>query len=162
VIPVTVTPVFASAAQAADMARAGLRYLAAADPAQLTAAEQAECLRDLERITAVTTAARARVLGGFTAGKGYCDDGADVNPAVLDDLVRLCVQFAGHGLSCAGHTGPSLPLDVGVSRGIPAAIRTAVIERDQHCRFPGGRFVNGTLTAWARCRLLRRVCRHLI
>jgi len=34
--------------------------------------------------------------------------------------------------------GPSLPLDVGVSRDIPAAIRRAVIQRDQHCRFPGG------------------------
>jgi hypothetical protein len=34
--------------------------------------------------------------------------------------------------------GPSLPLDVGVSTGIPAAIRAAVILRDQHCRFPGG------------------------
>jgi hypothetical protein len=33
--------------------------------------------------------------------------------------------------------GPSLPLDVGVSRDIPAAIRRAVILRDQHCRFPG-------------------------
>jgi hypothetical protein len=32
--------------------------------------------------------------------------------------------------------GPSLPLDVGVSRDIPAAIRRAVILRDQHCRFP--------------------------
>ncbi len=34
--------------------------------------------------------------------------------------------------------GPSLPLDVGVSEDIPAAIRRAVILRDQHCRFPGG------------------------
>jgi hypothetical protein len=34
--------------------------------------------------------------------------------------------------------GPSLPLDAGVSAGIPAAIRRAVIERDQHCQFPGG------------------------
>jgi hypothetical protein len=34
--------------------------------------------------------------------------------------------------------GPSLPLDVGVSRDIPAAIRRAVIERDQHCVFPNG------------------------
>src|ERR1039458_8391278 len=38
----------------------------------------------------------------------------------------------------AGRGGPSLPLDVGVSRDIPAAIRTAVIARDQHCRFPDG------------------------
>jgi len=37
--------------------------------------------------------------------------------------------------------GPSLPLDVGVSAGIPAAIRRAVIERDQHCRFPNGYFL---------------------
>jgi Domain of unknown function (DUF222) len=34
--------------------------------------------------------------------------------------------------------GPSLPLDVGVSSDIPAAIRRAVILRDQHCRFPSG------------------------
>jgi len=38
----------------------------------------------------------------------------------------------------AGLGGPSLPLDVGVSRDIPAAIRRAVIQRDQHCRFPNG------------------------
>src|ERR1039458_5033310 len=75
----TQTPVFSSAAEAADLARAGLRYLAAADPTQLTASEQAECLHDLERITAVTTAARANVLGGFTAGQGYCED-ADYSP----------------------------------------------------------------------------------
>jgi hypothetical protein len=141
-----------------------------------------------------------------------------VNPAVLEDLVRLCVQLAGYGPGdtgpgycrdnrtgpagdqagpcadqagpCADQAGPcadqaspaaqapcgrdglqlaiigkavallsgpgglasflrrqqlggrlggpSLPLDVGVSRDIPAAIRTAVIVRDQHCRFPGG------------------------
>ena len=34
--------------------------------------------------------------------------------------------------------GPSLPLDVGVSKDIPAAIRHAVILRDQHCRWTGG------------------------
>jgi len=34
--------------------------------------------------------------------------------------------------------GRSLPLDVGVSTDIPAAIRRAVIERDQHCQFPSG------------------------
>jgi len=34
--------------------------------------------------------------------------------------------------------GPSLPLDVGVSKDIPAAIRAAVILRDKHCRWAGG------------------------
>ena len=115
----------------------------------------------------------------------------DVNPAAVEDLVRLCVQLdklrrrhhdgtAGDGtaqgapgpdttrawdaleqaiigkavdlLSGPGGLasflrrrqlgvrlgGPSLPLDVGVSSDIPAAIRRAVILRDQHCRFPGG------------------------
>jgi hypothetical protein len=114
----------------------------------------------------------------------------EVNPAGLDDLIRLCVQLdklryhhdgtAGDGtgqdapgadttrawealeqaiigkaadlMSGPGGLasflrrrqlgarlgGPSLPLDVGVSSDIPAAIRRAVILRDQHCRFPGG------------------------
>jgi hypothetical protein len=34
--------------------------------------------------------------------------------------------------------GPSLPLDIGYSATIPAAIRHAVILRDRHCRWPGG------------------------
>jgi hypothetical protein len=34
--------------------------------------------------------------------------------------------------------GPSLPLDIGHSSTIPAAIRTAVILRDQHCQWAGG------------------------
>ena len=37
--------------------------------------------------------------------------------------------------------GPSLPLDVGVARDIPAAIRHAVILRDKHCQWTGGRFL---------------------
>jgi hypothetical protein len=34
--------------------------------------------------------------------------------------------------------GPSLPLDIGFSPTIPAAIRNAVTWRDQHCRWAGG------------------------
>jgi len=34
--------------------------------------------------------------------------------------------------------GPSLPLDIGYSTTIPAAIRHAVILRDQHCQWAGG------------------------
>jgi hypothetical protein len=108
----------------------------------------------------------------------------DVNPAALDDLVRLCVELdrlrhhpapaqaapepdtarawealeqavigkaidllsGPGGLASflrrrqlgARLGGPSLPLDVGVSQDIPAAIRRAVILRDQHCRRTGG------------------------
>jgi hypothetical protein len=60
----------ASAREALDMVRAGLAYLAAADAAQLSAATQAEYLRELEQDAAVLTAARAVVLAGFTAGQG--------------------------------------------------------------------------------------------
>ena len=34
--------------------------------------------------------------------------------------------------------GPSQPLDIGYSETIPAGIRTAVIQRDQHCQWAGG------------------------
>jgi hypothetical protein len=124
-------------------------------------------------------------LDGKAAGAAACDASlapvvtGDVDPGVLDELVRLCVHLdrlrrdgtpGGQGLSLrevleqqvigsavallsgpgglASHlrrrqlggrlAGPSLPLDVGQSRDIPAAIRRAVIERDRHCRFPGG------------------------
>ncbi len=64
----------ASAREAMEMMRAGLGYLAAADAAQLSAATQAECLRELEQADAVATAARASILAGFTAGQGCADD----------------------------------------------------------------------------------------
>jgi hypothetical protein len=60
--------------EALDMVRAGLGYLAAADPTQLATATQADCLRELEQADAAATAARASFLAGFTAGQGYTDD----------------------------------------------------------------------------------------
>ena len=69
-----VAPAFASVGEAMDMARAALGYLAAADATQLAAETQAECLRTLERIDAVATAARASFLSAFTVGKGYSAD----------------------------------------------------------------------------------------
>jgi hypothetical protein len=56
------------------MVRAGLGYLAAVGAAQLSAATQAECLRELEQAGAVLTAARAFIQAGFTAGQGYSGD----------------------------------------------------------------------------------------
>jgi hypothetical protein len=72
-------PVFASASEALDVARAALGYLAAADATGLTSDEQAGCLRRLERLTSVATAARASVLGAFTVGRGHSAD-ADYSP----------------------------------------------------------------------------------
>ncbi len=64
----------ACAREALDMVHAGLGYLAAADAAQLSAATQAECLRELEQAYSVATAAQASMLSGFTAGQGHAAD----------------------------------------------------------------------------------------
>ena len=61
------------------MLTSALGYLAAADTTQMPASEQAECLAGLERADAIETAARASILGGFTAAKGYIED-ADYSP----------------------------------------------------------------------------------
>src|SRR4051795_3117570 len=71
--------VFASATQALEVVRAGLRFLATADATAMTAEEQAACLRDLEKADAAATAARTSVLGAFGSGQGYAGDG-DYSP----------------------------------------------------------------------------------
>jgi Domain of unknown function (DUF222) len=72
-------PAFASATEAAQMARAALGFLATADPTQLVAEEQAQCLKVLEQTSAMSTAARASILGAFISGQGYSAD-ADYSP----------------------------------------------------------------------------------
>ena len=72
-------PAFVSVGEAMDMARAALGYLAAADAAQLAAAELAEYLQTLEQTDAISTAVRASFLAAFTARQGYCED-ADYSP----------------------------------------------------------------------------------
>jgi Domain of unknown function (DUF222) len=76
-VSTTIAP--ASASEALDMVRAGLGFLAAADPTQLPDEIQALILRELEQDEAVLTAARAWSLAAFTAGQGYCAD-ADYSP----------------------------------------------------------------------------------
>src|SRR5580692_4329941 len=57
----------------------GLGHLATLDPTTLAAEAQAKCLQALEQGGSMSTAARARLLAAFTAGRGYCDD-ADYSP----------------------------------------------------------------------------------
>src|SRR5215831_6140879 len=68
-----------SAAEALEMLRSAMGYLAAADATAMAAEEQARCLRVMEEVTAVGTAARTSVLSAFTAGQGYSAD-ADYSP----------------------------------------------------------------------------------
>jgi hypothetical protein len=67
------TPV--TAAEAVAMTRSGLAWLAGTDAGALTAAEQADCLRELERAESLHTAARASVLAAFAAAGGFENDG---------------------------------------------------------------------------------------
>jgi hypothetical protein len=170
--------------------------------ADLLAMDGSSALQEewITRVRAQWAAARAAASVGGSDGAAWLDGDAaeafacdasitpvvtgDVNPAALDDLVRLCVELAGHGHGRCGDeagptpptprgrealeqaiigkavellsgpgglasflrrrqlgarlAGPSLPLDVGISKDIPAAIRAAVILRDQHCRWAGG------------------------
>ena len=65
----------AGVADALAMLRAGVSYLAAADPAGLTAAEQAEVLIKMEQCDAIGTAARSWFLGAFVSAQGPAADG---------------------------------------------------------------------------------------
>jgi len=92
-------PTPASATQALATARAWVATLAAADPAALPAQAQAECLQGLEQIEAMITAARAWILGAFTAGQGYCADADYSARAWLIHKTRVTRGAA------AGHVG---------------------------------------------------------
>jgi uncharacterized protein DUF222 len=91
-------PVFASASEALAVARAALRFVAAADATAMGTAEQAECLGALEKAHSVTVAARISVLSAFKAGQGYADDGDYSACSWLRYRTRVT-----HG-AAAGHT----------------------------------------------------------
>ena len=94
-----VAPPPASAAEALGMLRSAMSYLAAADATALAAETQAQCLRALEQLDAIETAARASMLAAFTAGQGYSAD-ADYSPrAWLINKTRVTKGAA------AGHLG---------------------------------------------------------
>jgi Domain of unknown function (DUF222)/HNH endonuclease len=61
----------ANATEALAAVRAGLDYLAAADPTELTTDEQADCIRSLAAAESVHVAAASRLLAGFDAANGY-------------------------------------------------------------------------------------------
>ena len=90
------TPAFASTREALGALRAVMGYLAAADATAMAAEAQAECLLALEEMDAVTTAARAKVLGAFTAAQGYSADG-DYSPrSWLIHRTKVTRGAAGH------------------------------------------------------------------
>jgi len=91
----------ACAADAVAMAQAALGWLAAADAASLTSAEQADCLRGLERAVSMHTAARASVLRAFAAQAGYEDDGQGSARTWLRSQTQVSTGAAGAALAWA-------------------------------------------------------------
>src|SRR5215469_2128506 len=85
-------------AEAMAMAEAGLAHLASADAASLTTAEQADCLRALERMGSRHTAARASVLSAFAGTGGHEDDGHGSAKAWLQWQTRVTSGAAGGAL----------------------------------------------------------------
>ena len=67
------------AAEALGMLTAAMGYLAAADATAMAAETQARCLRALEQVNSMGTAARTSILAAFTAAQGYSAD-ADYSP----------------------------------------------------------------------------------
>ena len=68
-----------NAKEALGMLTSAMGYLSAADVTAMAAETQAQCLQVLEQVNSMGTAARASILGAFTAGQGYSAD-ADYSP----------------------------------------------------------------------------------
>ena len=95
----TESPSISSVTEAMAMVRAGLGFLVAADAAELPGEVQAQCLQGFEEFDAMSTAARAQVMGAFTATQGYVADG-DYSPKMwLFHRTRVTRGCA------AGHVG---------------------------------------------------------
>ena len=104
------------------MARTALAWLASADAAALTTAEQAECLRLLAQAESAHTAARASVLSAFRASDGCRDDGhgsprtwlrwqTRITSGAASDAMRWMRRLAAHplvrGALAGGEISPS-------------------------------------------------------
>jgi Domain of unknown function (DUF222)/HNH endonuclease len=109
----------ANAAEALAAVRAGLEYLAAADPTELTTDEQADCIRGLAAAESVHLSAASRLLAAFDAANGYAAYGQISARAWLRWQTRVTSpaaaattawmrRLAGHPAVAAGLTAAAL------------------------------------------------------
>ena len=132
-------PSFASAQEAAEVVRAGLRFLAAADATAMAAETQAQCLQILEQANSMGTAARASILAAFTSGQGYSAD-ADYSPrAWLINRTRVtrgtAVAYTAWVRRAAGHPEVAAVLAAGeLSESFARTICTWTDKLPEDCR----------------------------
>jgi hypothetical protein len=86
---------YANLADALAAVRSGLAFIAAADAPSVPAAALADCLRDLEAVASVHTAARTTVLAAFIAHSGCQDDGHGSARSWLAWQTRVTEKAAG-------------------------------------------------------------------
>ncbi len=92
-------PLPVNAAEALAYVRAGLGFLAAADPADLTGAERAEVLRGLCQAEAQHLAARSAVLSAFDRADDHAADGQPTSRTWLRWRARVSRAAAGAAMA---------------------------------------------------------------
>ncbi len=110
-----------SASEALGMVRTAFGWLADADLAGMPAGTRAECLRELERVRSVQTAAHAAVLPAFDHDSCYADDGQGTSRTWLRtdllpesartdaDTILLAAAVNGAELADLATSPPSAP-----------------------------------------------------
>ena len=91
-----------SSAEALGMLKAAMGYLAAADATAMAAETQAQCLRALEQVNSMGTAARTSLLAAFTAAQGYTADADYSSRAWLIHKLRVT---KGAAVACTAWVG---------------------------------------------------------
>ena len=110
-------PKFAGPKEALELALACLRSVAAADPTELPAAVQAECLELSEQVGAVLTAGRAWILGAYTASHGYTADAAYSATAWLRHRTKVTKAAARGHVAWARRAAAHPHVVVGLAEG---------------------------------------------
>src|SRR5215471_10692702 len=110
-----------STGQALAALHGALTYLATTDTAALTTAEQADCLRGLERAESLRIAARSSVLTAFGAGCGFADDGHGSERSWLRWQARITRPAAGAAVAWARRLAAHPAVRDELARGIVSA-----------------------------------------
>jgi hypothetical protein len=155
-----------SAQEALGMLRSAMGYLATADATQMAAETQASCLRALEQINSMGTAARTSILGAFTSGQGYSAD-ADYSPrAWLIHKTRVtkgaAVAYTAWVGRAAAHPGVAVVLTAGeMSESVARTICTWTDRLPQDCRPAADAILIGAAMAGMSLRELAGLAREI-